>query len=78
LPFRRIRELWTIRLGIAAADEVMASTPVATGELVSILPDWNIRPVPIYAMTATKVYPVRTRLFLDFVQAALKGFSIVD
>jgi DNA-binding transcriptional LysR family regulator len=73
-----VLRLAVVGLGIAAADEVMASTPVATGELVSILPDWNIRPVPIYAVTATKVYPVKTRLFLDFVQAALKGFSIVD
>ncbi|WP_297508477.1 LysR family transcriptional regulator [uncultured Caulobacter sp.] len=62
-------------LGIAAADEVMASAYLARGELVTVLPDWSIRPVPIHAVTATKVYPVKTRLFLEFVQAALKGFG---
>ena len=40
--------------------------------------DWLISPVPIYAVTATKVHPVKTGLFLDFVQKALKGFGIAD
>jgi DNA-binding transcriptional LysR family regulator len=63
-------------LGIAAADEVMASPLLARGELVPVLPDWSIRPVPVYAVTATKVHPVKTRLFLEFVQKALKGFGV--
>jgi DNA-binding transcriptional LysR family regulator len=63
-------------LGIAAADEVMASPYLAQGDLVAVLPDWSIRPVPIYAVTATKVHPVKTKLFLDFVQTALKAFGV--
>ena len=62
-------------LGIAAADEVMASSFLASGELQRVLPDWTIRAIPIYAVTATKVYPYKTRLFLDFVQAALRRVS---
>lgn len=59
-------------LGIAAADEVMASPFLASAALVPVLPDWSILPVTIHAVTATKVYPVKTRLFLDFVQKALR------
>lgn len=65
-------------LGIAAADEVMAASHLARGDLVPVLPDWSIRPVLIYAVTATKVHPVKTRIFLDFVQKALKGFGVAE
>jgi DNA-binding transcriptional LysR family regulator len=65
-------------LGIAAADEVMASPYLPRGELVPVLPDWSIRPVPIYAVTATKAHPVKTKLFLEFVQKALKDFGVAD
>jgi LysR family transcriptional regulator for bpeEF and oprC len=54
----------------------MASPYLAQGDLVAVLPDWSIRPVPIYAVTATKVHPVKTKLFLDFVQTALKAFGV--
>lgn len=63
-------------LGIAAADEVMSALHLAQGNLVAVLPDWSIRPVSIYAVTAAKVHPVKTRLFLDFVQAALKDIGV--
>lgn len=62
-------------LGIAAADEVMASLHLSRGDLVRVLADWTIRPIPIYAVTATKAHPAKTRLFLDFVQAAMRGFG---
>lgn len=65
-------------LGIAAADEVMAASYLDRGDLVPVLPDWSIRPVPVYAVTATKVHPVKTRLFMDFVQKALKGFGVAE
>lgn len=65
-------------LGIAAADEVMASPHLVRGELVPVLPDWSIRPVPIYAVTATKVHPVKTRIFLEFIQKALKAFGAAE
>lgn len=62
-------------LGIAAADEIMASGLLATGQLTPVLPDWSIRPVAVYAVTPTKAHPAKTRLFLDFVQAALRAFE---
>ena len=62
-------------LGIAAADEVMASPHLERGDLVPVLVDWSIRPVPIYAVTATSAHPVKTRLFLDFVQSSLRDIG---
>jgi DNA-binding transcriptional LysR family regulator len=63
-------------LGIAAADEIMASGLVATGQLSRVLPDWSIRPVSVFAVTATRLRPAKTRLFLDFVQASLTRFDL--
>jgi hypothetical protein len=54
----------------------MASSLVASGQLVTVLADWLIRPVSIHAVTATKVHPVKTRLFPDFVQTALRDFGV--
>jgi DNA-binding transcriptional LysR family regulator len=65
-------------LGIAAADEVMAANYLDRGDLVPVLPGWSIRPVPVYAVTSTKVHPVKTRLFLEFVQKALKSFGVTE
>jgi DNA-binding transcriptional LysR family regulator len=73
-----VLRLATAGLGIAAADEVMAASYLDRGDLLPVLPDWSIRPVPVYAVTATKVHPVKTRLFLDFVQKALKGFGVAE
>jgi DNA-binding transcriptional LysR family regulator len=56
----------------------MASPYLAQGDLVAVLPDWSIRPVPIYAVTATKVHTVKTRIFLDFVQKSLKVFGAAE
>lgn len=62
-------------MGIAVADEVMAAPYLQAGLLVRVLPDWVIAPVTIYSVTASRVLPTKTRLFIDHVQAALKRFD---
>jgi DNA-binding transcriptional LysR family regulator len=60
-------------LGIAAADELIASSLVRTGALVPVLPDWSLPPVSVFAVTASKLPPLRVRLFIDHIQQALKS-----
>lgn len=62
-------------LGIASADEVMASSYLQEGRLVPVLPSWSISPVPVYAVTATKAHPIKTRLFLEAIQAELARYG---
>jgi DNA-binding transcriptional LysR family regulator len=62
-------------VGVAAADEIMAAPLVESGRLVHILADWSIAPVPIYAVTASKLQPLRVRLFIEHVRAALRRFA---
>lgn len=62
-------------LGIAAANEVMAAGYLQDKRLAPVLPGWSISPVPVYAVTATKAHPNKTRLFLDAIQAELASYG---
>jgi DNA-binding transcriptional LysR family regulator len=62
-------------VGVAAADEMMAASFVESGRLTRVLADWSIAPVPIYAVTASRLQPLRVRLFIDHVQSALRRFG---
>lgn len=62
---RFLRELTLLGLGIAALDEVIARAAVAAGSLVRVLPLWGLPPVPVHALTPSKVLPVRTRVLLE-------------
>jgi DNA-binding transcriptional LysR family regulator len=46
-------------------DEAIARPAVAAGSLVRVLPDWSPPPVPVHALTPSKLLPARTRIFLD-------------
>ena len=51
--------------GIALIDDVIAEDAVAAGALARVLPEWSPPPVPIHALTPSKLLPSRTRLLLD-------------
>ena len=54
-------------LGIAVLPDVVAREAVMNGELQKILPQWRSVEVPIYAITATRLIPIKTQVFIDFV-----------
>jgi len=60
-------------VGIAAMDAHLAGDEVASGRLVRVLPEWSLAPVPVHAITDTRMLPARTRLFIDFVRAKLRA-----
>lgn len=68
-----ITQLAAAGSGIAAVDGLIASTFVKTGALVPVLPDWQLPPISIFAVTASNLLPQRVRLFVDYIQAALKS-----
>ncbi len=66
------RSLAAHGVGIAALDSELARDHVASGQLVRVLPEWNLSPVQVHAITDTRMLPARTRLFIDFVRARLQ------
>jgi DNA-binding transcriptional LysR family regulator len=66
------RALAVSGVGIAVLDSELARDEVASGRLRRILPDWSLTPVPVYAITDTRLLPARTRLFIDFIKARMK------
>jgi len=59
---RFLRQLATMGLGIAVIDDAIARPAVAAGSLVRVLPEWSLPPVPVYALTPSKLMPARTRI----------------
>ena len=62
---RFLLELATLGLGIAVIDVALAREAVQAGRLVRILPEWNAPPVPVHALTSSRLLLSRARLFLD-------------
>ncbi len=59
-------------VGITAVGEHFAQDYVARGELLRILPDWCLAPVPCWAVfPERRLMPLRTRVFLEALSAAL-------
>lgn len=61
-----LRRLTCEGMGIGPIDETQAKNDLKIGRLVQVLPDWQRQPIPIYAFTATRLLPAKTRAFVDF------------
>jgi DNA-binding transcriptional LysR family regulator len=66
-----IRRLATLDLGVALLPEAIAAEDVAAGRLRRILPDWQGKPTPVYALTETRLLPAKTQRFIEFLQEHL-------
>lgn len=61
--------------GIALLPEDLCRDHVASRQLVHLLEGWRAPPVPIHALTASRLHPARTRAFLDYLRDALGAAS---
>jgi DNA-binding transcriptional LysR family regulator len=60
--------------GIAIVSEHFAHRYVASGELVRVLPDWNVAPVDLWAVfPGRRLMPAKTRAFLDAIAEHFSG-----
>ena len=39
---------------------------MASGRLQRVLPHWRAQPLPVYAITETRLVPAKVRVLLDF------------
>jgi DNA-binding transcriptional LysR family regulator len=60
--------------GIAVVSDHFVDPYIRSGELVPVLADWNMPPVPAWAVfPGRRLMPARTRAFLDAMQAEFSG-----
>ena len=62
--------------GIAILDSVIARDELASGRLRRVLPEWSLAPIPVHAITDTRLLSARTRLFVDFLKERLAGRNL--
>jgi DNA-binding transcriptional LysR family regulator len=48
--------------------EEVAAEDLASGRLRRMLSQWQARPVPVYAITETRLQPAKTQRFIDFLR----------
>ncbi len=70
-----IRRLAMLGAGIIVLDEAMAALDVGAGRLQRILPEWSLPPVPVTALTPSRLHPAKTRTFLEFLSSELRAFA---
>ncbi|AKM03165.1 LysR family transcriptional regulator [Burkholderia pyrrocinia] len=64
-----IRQLAVQDAGIIQMPEEVVADDVAAGRLRRVLPGWEGTPVPVYAMTETRLLPAKTQIFIEFLRA---------
>ena len=60
-------------LGVAFISAKMAAQYETSGRLKRILPNWKGQSVPIYALTATRLLPAKTKCFIAFLRSKTKA-----
>jgi DNA-binding transcriptional LysR family regulator len=67
-----IRRFATLDLGIAVLAEAIIGDDVANGLLRRVLPKWQATPIPVYAITETRLLPAKTQRFIEFLRERLE------
>lgn len=58
-------------LGIAMLADEIAARDVADGKLRRVLPGWHCPPLPVWAVTETRLLPAKTQRFIEFLKESL-------
>lgn len=67
-----VRHLAVSGHGIGAIGDLIAQPDLAAGRLVQVLPQWRLEPVPVLAVTASKMLSPRARTFVEFLAERLR------
>lgn len=66
-----LRRLAILDLGIAVLTEEFVADDLAEGRLRRVLPQWQATPIPVYAITETRLLPAKTQRFIEFLRERL-------
>ncbi|MFU7019329.1 LysR family transcriptional regulator [Pseudomonas aeruginosa] len=65
------RSLAVLGQGIALLADGVVAEDVAEGRLRQVLPGWHGHPIPVYALTETRLLPAKTLRFIEFLKEKL-------
>ena len=65
------RRLATLDMGIVLLPVEIVAEDVAAGRLLRVLPEWEGKSTPVYAMTETRLLPAKVQRFIEFLQERL-------
>ncbi|MDE2418602.1 MAG: LysR family transcriptional regulator [Burkholderiales bacterium] len=68
-----LRRMAALGMGVALLPVEIAADDVAAGRLVHLLTPWQAKPIPVYALTETRLLPAKTQRFIEFLQEHLSG-----
>lgn len=68
-----IQRLAIFDLGIAMLSGEIVAEDLAEGRLIRVLPQWQATPIPVYAITGTRLLPAKTQRFIEFLRECLKA-----
>jgi DNA-binding transcriptional LysR family regulator len=60
-------------MGIGVLTPGLARDALASGRLVRVLPPWSMAPLPVRAVTASRLQPARVKAFVAFLADRLGG-----
>lgn len=66
-----MKRLAVLDQGIILLPVEVVAEDVADGRLCPVLPKWQGTPVPVYAMTETRLLPAKTQRFIEFLRERL-------
>lgn len=65
------RRLATLDMGIILMPREIVADELASGKLRQIMPEWQGTPMPVYAITETRLLPAKTQRFIEFLRERL-------
>jgi len=57
--------------GVAVLSDAIVTEDVAEGRLERVLPRWHAPPIPVYAITETRLLPAKTQHFIEYLRERL-------
>ncbi|QSR20027.1 LysR family transcriptional regulator [Novosphingobium sp. KA1] len=66
-----IKRLSTLGIGVILVPEEIVADELGSGQLRRILPEWQGKPMSVYALTETRLLPAKTQRFIEFLREKL-------
>lgn len=66
-----LRQLAALGAGLAVLPREIITDDIAAGRLRRVLHGWHADPVPVYAVTETRLLPAKVQRFIEFVRDGL-------
>ncbi|TKC92588.1 hypothetical protein FAZ69_02660 [Trinickia terrae] len=63
-----IRRLATLDMGIVPMAKEIVADDLSSGRLRRVMPQWQGTPIPVYAITETRLLPAKTQRFIEFLR----------